>query len=135
MKTKLIAALALTGLMSTTGQAAWDAKFMPQPEAKNYMSDYYLAVGDWRTVKQLESFDQPNANGHIYIENVAEFDCASQSFKIVESKGFASWNDYLGQNLKVVDTWKPVEQNTKEHVVLNKLCSTKVADAKDRIAK
>jgi hypothetical protein len=128
-------ALAAASVIGITAHAAWDAKYIPDHNGKNYFSDYYLAEGSWRTIKQLESLNEPDQNGFIYYERVAEFDCSDKTYKIVQTKGYTSWEDF-GREIKTPSAqWQSVIPNTNEHLVLNKLCSTKIADANISIVK
>lgn len=114
-----------------SAQAAWDAKYLPEPTGLNYLSDFYLDEGAVRTVKQLKSFDQPNSNGFLYIEQVTEYNCESNAYQVVESRGFRSWDDF-GVHLKNnIGVWQPVQPNTNDHTVINRLCRQgTMADAK-----
>jgi len=112
-----------------SANAAYDAKFVQGPESISYFSDFYLAKDDWRTIKQLETLNEPDQNGYIYVEHVSEYNCSNQTYKIVETKGFKTWDD-VGTEFKLSDNnWKPVKG--KYQYVYSKLCgTTKLADAK-----
>ena len=117
-----------------SAQAAWDAKFVAEPNGVSYFADYYLAEGNWRTVKQLHSLDKPDANGFLYVENVAEYDCQKRTYALVQSRGFRTWDD-AGQNLKVnTVAWQPVVQDNTQQQALDRMCSVrKMADANSYI--
>lgn len=107
-------------LTVTSSQAGWYTKPSLDISNEDYFSEFYLADGDWRTMKQLKSFSQPDPNGYLYIENVVEYDCSRNSVQVVQSKGFKSWDDQ-GQPLKNdIGIWQTVKATDK--IVLDKIC-------------
>ena len=132
---KLISSTMLAlACVAGSAQAAWDAKFVAEPNGVSYFADYYLAEGNWRTVKQLHSLDQPDVNGFLYVEHVAEYDCQKRVYAVVQSRGFRTWDD-VGQNLKLTTVaWHPVVQDNTQQQALDRMCSVrKMADAKSYI--
>lgn len=133
---KNLASLTVLALACVAGsaQAAWDAKFSAEPNGVSYFADYYLAEGNWRTVRQLHSLDTPDANGFLYVENVAEYDCQKRTYAVVQSRGFRTWDD-AGQDLKLsAGTWQPVVQDNTQQHALDRMCSVrKMADANSYI--
>lgn len=126
--------LVASSVFALNSQAAWDAKYLPNPNGGHYFADYYVAQDQWRTVKQLQSFDTPDANGYLYIEHVAEYDCSRGTFALVQSRGFRTWDD-PGVDLKSpAGTWQSVAVDSTQQHALNRMCSTPaLADAKQYI--
>ena len=124
------AVLATVGAVSTV-QAAWDAKYMPEPSHSNYMSDVYVAQGSHRTVRQMDSFDQPDQNGFLYVERVTVYDCDRNTVQTIHSRGFRTWED-VGQELKTSGAWQPVLTKS-DQTIIGRMCSgTPVADANEQ---
>lgn len=122
--------LATVAMVSVGAQAAWDAKFLPNTDGLQYYSNYFIAEGDVRSVRELTSLYAPDENGHVYIENVTEYNCAQSTFQVVHSTGFRAWNEQ-GQVLPARHQgWQTVKSNSNEQLVLNRLCSKTLADAK-----
>ena len=126
-KTALILASIVTSLGA---QANWDISVNTSEQGRLYASsDSYYAEGDLRISRQLTSLDTPDHNGFLYVETVAQFNCAMNAMKVVKATGFKTWDD-AGQSMDhMVGQWQDVKNQANHHAMLKNLCQTKVADA------
>lgn len=126
---KTLAAIAVC-VASAGAQAAWDGKFLPNTDGLQYYSNYFVVEGNVRSVRELTSLHAPDAQGNLYIENVTEYNCAQNTFQVVQSTGFRSWNDRGDAMPLRHQGWQNAKPNSNEQLVLNRLCTKTLADAK-----
>jgi hypothetical protein len=65
----------------------------------------------------------------LYVETIAQFSCTKNAMKVVKATGFKTWDDN-GQSVdSMLGAWRDVKNGSNEQVMLNKLCTTSVAEA------
>ena len=111
-------------------QATWDVTVGSNNNEYLYASaDSFAADGNLRFARQMTSTDTPDANGFLYVETIAQFNCTKNAMQVVKAVGFKSWDDN-GQSVdSMLGSWRDIKNGTNEQILLNKLCNTAIADA------
>ena len=111
-------------------QASWDVTVGSNNNEYLYASaDSFAADGNLRFARQMTSTDTPDANGFLYVETIAQFNCTKNAMQVVKAVGFKSWDDN-GQSVdSMLGSWRDIKNGTNEQILLNKLCNTAIADA------
>jgi hypothetical protein len=127
LKSLFVASIAASSLAA---QAAWDLTIASNNDQYLYASaDSYVAEGDLRFSRQMTSNAAPDVNGFLYVETIAQFSCTKNAMKVVKATGFKTWDDN-GQSVdSMLGAWRDVKSGSNEQVMLNKLCTTSVAEA------
>ena len=115
---------------SMAAQADWDVTVSNNDQGHLYAaSNSFYAEGDLRISRQLSSFDTPDQNGFLYVETVAQFNCAMNAMKVVKATGFKTWDDTGASIDHMVGQWQDVKSHATHSAMLKNLCQTKVAEA------
>ena len=131
---KLIAISSIT-LLASVSHAAWDISISDDKSQLLVASNSFAADGDLRFASQMISNNEPDANGFLYVENIAQYNCQKGAYQLVKAIGFTSWDDKGVSIDQAMGKWNVVKAGSPEQVMLNKLCNQSVADASSFINK
>ena len=131
---KLIAISSITVLASVS-HAAWDITISQDKSQLLAASNSFAADGELRFASQMISTNEPDANGFVYVENLAQYNCRKNAYQLVKSTGFKSWDDKGVSLDQAMGKWINVKAGTPEQLMLNKLCNQSFADASNIINK
>jgi hypothetical protein len=81
------------------------------------------------------STNEPDANGFVYVENIAQYNCQKNAYQLVKSVGFKSWDDKGVSIDQAMGKWNVVKASSPEQLMLNQLCKQSVADASSFVNK
>ena len=125
---KLIAISSIT-LLASVSHAAWDISISQDNSQLLVASNSFAADGELRFASQMISTNEPDANGFLYVENSAKYNCQKNAYQLVKATGFKSWDD-IGVSIdQTMGKWNVVKAGSPEQLILNKLCKQSVADA------
>jgi|GEM_PF-2708772 len=110
-------------------QAGWDINITEGQTQLLASSNSFASEGELRFASQMISTNTPDANGFLYVENVAQYNCAKNSYQLVKSMGFKSWDDQGVSIDSDMGKWLPVVAGTPQQSMVNNLCKMAVADA------
>ena len=131
---KLIA-ISSFAMLATTSHAAWDINIAQDKSQLLAASSSFTADGDLRFAAQMLSTNEPDANGFVYVENLAKYNCQKNAYQLVKATGFKSWDD-IGVSIdQTMGKWNVVKAGSPEQIMLNKLCNQSVADASSFVNK
>ena len=125
---KLIAASSIT-LFASLAHATWDFSITQGNTQLLAASSSFTADDDLRFASQMVSTNQPDANGFLYVENIAQYSCKKNAYQLVKAIGYKTWNDQGVSIEQTMGKWVPVTSGTPEQSMMNKLCTLSVADA------
>jgi hypothetical protein len=131
---KLIAISSITVLASVS-HAAWDISISDNDSQLLAASNSFATDGELRFASQMTSTNEPDANGFLYVENIAQYNCQKSAYQLVRSIGFKSWDDKGVSIDQALGKWNVPKAGTPEQVMLNKLCNQSMADASSFINK
>ena len=91
-------------------QASWDVTVGSNNNEYLYASaDSFAADGNLRFARQMTSTDTPDANGFLYVETIAQFNCTKNAMQVVKAVGFKSWDDN-GQSVdSMLGSWRDIK--------------------------
>jgi hypothetical protein len=130
--TKFFAAASVS-LFATFAHATWDYSVSQDQTQLLASSGSFAADGDLRFASQMISTDRPDANGFLYVENIAQYSCQKNAYQLVKAVGYKSWDDQGANIDHALGKWMPVKLGSPEQTMLNKLCNLSVADASNVI--
>lgn len=122
-------------MLASVSHAAWDVNFAQNNSQFLAASSSFAADGDLRFAAQMISTNEPDANGFVYVENLAQYNCQKNAYQLVKSTGFKSWDDKGVSLDQAIGKWINVKAGTPEQLMLNKLCNQSFADASNIINK
>jgi hypothetical protein len=122
-------------MLASVSHAAWDVNFAQNNSQFLAASSSFAADGDLRFAAQMISTNEPDANGFVYVENLAQYNCQKNAYQLVKSTGFKSWDDKGVSLDQAMGKWINVKAGTPEQLMLNKLCNQSFADASNIINK
>jgi hypothetical protein len=122
-------------MLASVSHAAWDVNFAQNNSQFLAASSSFAADGDLRFASQMISTNEPDANGFVYVENLAQYNCQKNAYQLVKSTGFKSWDDKGVSLDQAMGKWINVKAGTPEQLMLNKLCNQSFADASNIINK
>ena len=131
---KLIAISSIT-LLASVSHAAWDISITQDNSQLLAASNSFAADGELRFASQMISNNAPDANGFLYVENLAQYNCPKNAYQLVRSIGFQSWDDKGVSIDQALGKWNVVKAGSPEQLMLNKLCNQSMADASSFINK
>jgi hypothetical protein len=131
---KLIAISSIT-LLASVSHAAWDISISDDKSQLLVASNSFAADGDLRFASQMISNNEPDANGFLYVENIAQYNCQKRAYQLVRAIGFKSWDDKGVSIDQAMGKWNVVKAGSPEQLMLNKLCNQSMADASSFINK
>jgi hypothetical protein len=131
---KLIAISSIT-LLASVSHAAWDISISEDKTQLLAASSSFAADGDLRFASQMISNNEPDANGFLYVENIAQYNCQKSAYHLVRAIGFKSWDDKGVSIDQAMGKWNVVKAGSPEQLMLNKLCNQSMADASSFINK
>ena len=131
---KFIAISSFT-LAASVSHAAWDINIAQENRQLLAASTSFTSDGDLRIASQMLSTNEPDANGFVYVENIAQYNCQKSAFQLVKATGFKSWDDKGVSIDQAIGKWTTVKAGSPEQLMLNKLCNQSVADASSFINK
>jgi len=131
---KLIAISSIT-LLASVSHAAWDISISEDKTQLLAASSSFAADGDLRFASQMISNNEPDANGFLYVENIAQYNCQKSAYQLVRAIGFKSWDDKGVSIDQAMGKWNVVKAGSPEQLMLNKLCNQSMADASSFINK
>ena len=129
---KFIAAVSVS-LFASLAHATWDFSVSQDQTQLLASSGSFAADGDLRFASQMVSTNQPDANGFLYVENIAQYSCQKNAYQLVKAIGFKSWDDQGTAIDSAMGKWMPVKAGSPEQTMMNKLCNLSVADASNVI--
>lgn len=130
---KLIASSMLA--VASLAHAGWDVSINEGQSQLLAATSSFATDGELRFASQMVSTDTPDANGFLYVENIAQYSCDKNAYQLVKATGFKSWDDQGVSIDNALGKWMPVVAGTSQQVMLNKLCKISVADASGVINK
>ena len=122
-------------MLASVSHAAWDVNFAQNNSQFLAASSSFAADGDLRFASQMISTNEPDANGFVYVENIAQYNCQKNSYQLVKSVGFKSWDDKGVSIDQAMGKWNVVKAYSPEQLMLNQLCKQSVADASSFVSK
>ena len=125
---KLIAASSIA-MFASLAHATWDFSITQGNSQLLASTSSFTADDDLRFASQMVSTNQPDANGFVYVENIAQYSCKKNAYQLVKAIGYKSWNDQGVSIDKAMGKWVSVTSGTPEQAMINKLCNLSVADA------
>jgi hypothetical protein len=125
---KLIATSSIA-MFASFAHAAWDFSISQGNSQLLASTSSFTADDDLRFASQMVSTNQPDANGFLYVENIAQYSCIKNAYQLVKAIGYKSWNDQGVSIDQTMGKWIPVTTGTPEQAMINKLCNLSVADA------
>jgi hypothetical protein len=131
---KLIAITSIFTCVSFA-HANWDVSITEGQNQLLASSNSFAADGHLRFASQMISNNTPDANGFLYVENIAQYNCEKNAFQLVKATGFKSWDDQGVSIDSALGKWMPVVAGTAQQVMINNLCNFSVADASSNINK
>lgn len=129
--------IALSSLFAcvSLSHAGWDVTINEGQNQLLASSNSFAADGQLRFAAQMISTDTPDANGYLYVENIAQYNCEKNTYQLVKATGFKSWDDQGVSIDSALGKWMPVVGGTSQQVMMNKLCNFSIADASSFISK
>ncbi len=115
--------------------AGWDVSINEGQSQLLAATSSFATDGELRFASQMVSTNTPDANGFLYVENIAQYNCDKNAYQLVKAKGFKSWDDQGVSIDNAMGKWMPVVAGTPQQAMLNKLCKISVADASSVINK
>ena len=131
---KLIA-ISSFSVLASFSHAAWDISISQDNSQLLAASSSFAADGDLRFASQMISTNEPDANGFVYVENLAQYNCQKNAYQLVKAIGFKSWDDKGVSIDQAMGKWNVVKAGSPEQLMLNKLCNQSMADASSFINK
>jgi hypothetical protein len=125
---KLIAASSIA-MFASLAHATWDFSITQGNSQLLASTSSFTADDDLRFASQMVSTNMPDANGFVYVENIAQYSCKKNAYQLVKAIGYKSWNDQGVSIDQTMGKWIPVTTGTPEQAMINKLCNLSVADA------
>ena len=137
MTTSIIKLIAISSfsVLASVSHAAWDISITQDNSQLLAASSSFSADGELRFASQMISTNEPDANGFVYVENLAQYNCQKNAYQLVKSTGFKSWDDKGVSLDQAMGKWINVKAGTPEQLMLNKLCKQSFADASNIINK
>ncbi len=129
---KFFAAVSVS-MFASFAHATWDYSVTQDQTKLLASSGSFAADGDLRFASQMISTNQPDANGFVYVENIAQYSCQKNAYQLVKAIGFKSWDDKGASIDQAMGKWMPVKAGTPEQSMMNKLCNLSLADASSTI--
>jgi hypothetical protein len=125
---KLIAASSIA-MFASLAHATWDFSITQGNSQLLASISSFTADDDLRFASQMVSTNMPDANGFVYVENIAQYSCKKNAYQLVKATGFKTWNDQGVSIDQSMGKWIAVTSGTPEQAMINKLCNLSVADA------
>jgi hypothetical protein len=131
---KLIAITSIFACVSLA-HAGWDVSINEGQNQLLASSNSFASDGQLRFATQMISTNTPDANGFLYVENIAQYNCEKNAYQLVKAIGYKSWNDQGVSIDSTLGKWTQVVAGTAQQSMMNKLCNFSVADASSTINK
>ena len=137
MKTSIFKLIAISSLsmLASVSHAAWDISISQDKSQLLVASNSFAADGELRFASQMISTNEPDSNGFVYVENIAQYNCQKNAYQLVKSVGFKSWDDKGVSVDQAMGKWNVVKVGSPEQLMINQLCKQSVADASSFINK
>ena len=137
MNTSIFKLIAISSLavLASVSHAAWDISISQDKSQLLAASSSFAADGELRFASQMISTNEPDANGFVYVENLAQYNCPKNAYQLVKAIGFKSWDDKGVSIDQAMGKWNVVKAGSPEQLMLNKLCNQSMADASSFINK
>lgn len=125
---KLIAVSSIA-MFASLAHATWDFSITQGNSQLLASTRSFTADDDLRFASQMVSTNLPDANGFLYVENIAQYSCTKNAYQLVKATGFKTWDDQGVSIDKAMGKWISITIGTPEQAMINKLCNLSVADA------
>lgn len=89
---KLIA-ISSMALFASLANASWDFNITQGNSQLLASTSSFTADDDLRFASQMVSTNQPDANGFLYVANIAQYSCKKTAYQLIKAIRYKTWND------------------------------------------